>query len=280
MTRSVRGPRQYGHTTTPSQTMTDPHRDEPCCLAFVCESASRAQAVLAGAAIERAADAMRHVRGVPPRTKRPPLVARVAALRSADLAAALAAEGVPAPTARALAPDLERALARDALAGLDPNLWVSLHWADDVPVAERGALLRLGTLVIEAAEALVTPRAVSSAVVHLEPIERSPAGPWLGLLAAGAELFGMTEPREVRRLLDDVRDRLVARPGVRTWLPASGATETESTIAVRTPAGRPLSFAPFVVTDRETHAELEVVVLPDAALPAPVRRLPLGQRRR
>ena len=37
--------------------------------------------------------------------------------------------------------------------------------------------------------------------------------------------------------------------------------------------GLPLTFAPFVVTDPHTLAELETVGLPDAALPRPVYRI-------
>ena len=254
--------------------MTDryPHGDELCCLAFVCERASRAQTVLAGAAVARAADAMCRARGMRPRTQRLSLVARISALRAPDLAAALAAEGVPAPNARALAPHVDRALDRDALDALDPDGWMSITSAQGVPAAEHGVLLGLGTLVVEAAEALAAPRAGANAVMHLEPLERSPAGPWPGVLAAGAGLFGMAES-EARKFLADVRDRLVVhRTGVRAWLPAQGATET--TVAVRTPAGLLLMFAPFVVADTETLAELDTVGLPDAALPAPVYRLP------
>ena len=246
--------------------MTDryPHGDELRCLVFVCERASRAQTVLAGAAIARAADAMCRARGVRAHTERLRLVARVAALRAPDLAAALAAEGVPAPNARALAPHVDRALDRDAC--------VSITGAHGVPTAEHGVLLALGTLVIEAAEALAAPRAGANAVVHLEPLKRSPAGPWPGILAAGTGLFAMAEP-EVREFLAEVRDRLVAhRSGVRAWLPGSGSAEN-TTVAVPIPAGLPglaLTFAPFVITDPETLAELETVGLPNAALPAPV----------
>ena len=91
----LRRPRRCGHNTTRSQTMTDRTHHGPC-LAFVCESASRAQ-------------------GMRPRTERLHLVARVAALRAPDLAAALTAVGVPAPNARALAPQVDRALDRAAL---------------------------------------------------------------------------------------------------------------------------------------------------------------------
>ena len=256
-----------------------PHRDAPRCLAFVDASASRAKALLAGAAIEGAAEAMRRARGVGPHAERLRLVARAAALRAhPDLATALAAEGVPAPRARALAPHVGRALGRDTFDALGPDAWVSLNTADGVPAAEHPVLLRLARLVVEAAAALAAPRALSSAVVHIEPTGRSPRGPWPGVLASGAELFGMTESG-TRAFLAEVRERLVAvRPGVRAWLPASEAAET--TVAVRSPAARPLVFTPFVVTDAATRAELERVVLPDAAFPAPVRRLPAERRLR
>ena len=258
--------------------MTDRHRheDDPRCLAFVCENASRGQTVLAGTAIARAADAMCRARGVPPNPPRLELVARVAALRATDLPAALAAEGVPAPRARALAPHVERMLDRDAFNALDRDRWVSITSAHGVPAAEHACLLLLGTLAIEAAHELATPPPIPNAIVHIEPRERSPEGPWPGVLAAGTHLFAMDEP-EVRAFLADVRDRLVAHcPGVRDWLPASDATK--STITVRVPAGHPglpLTFAPFVVCDPETLAELNSAGLPDAALPGPVYRLPI-----
>ena len=257
---------------------TQAYIDDRPCLALVCQNASRAQAVLAGSAIARAADAMSRARGVGAHTERLHLVARVAALRSPDLAAALAAEGVAAPTARALAPQVERALDRDALDALGGDVWVSITSAHGVPGAEHGVLRRLGTLAVEAADGLSSPRPLPRAIVRLEPLARSPDGPWPGILAANPKLFGMTES-EVRAFLAEVRDRLVAHcPGVSAWLPASGARET--TVAVRTPTGYPglpLTFAPFVVTDRETLAELETVGLPDAALPRPVYRLPVNE---
>ena len=258
--------------------MTDRHRheDDPRCLAFVCENASRGQTVLAGTAIARAADAMCRARGVPPNAPRLELVARVAALRATDLPAALAAEGVPAPRARALAPHVERMLDCDAFNALDRDRWVSITSAHGVPAAEHACLLLLGTLAIEAAHELATPPPIPNAIVHIEPRERSPEGPWPGVLAAGTHLFAMDEP-EVRAFLADVRDRLVAHcPGVRDWLPASDPTK--STITVRVPAGHPglpLTFAPFVVCDPETLAELDSAGLPDAALPGPVYRLPI-----
>ena len=258
--------------------MTDRHRheDDPRCLAFVCENASRGQTVLAGTAIAGAADAMCRARGVPPNAPRLELVARVAALRATDLPAALAAEGVPAPRARALAPHVERMLDCDAFNALDRDRWVSITSAHGVPAAEHACLLLLGTLAIEAAHELATPPPIPNAIVHIEPRERSPEGPWPGILAAGTHLFAMDEP-EVRAFLADVRDRLVAHcPGVRDWLPASDATK--STITVRVPAGHPglpLTFAPFVVCDPETLAELDSAGLPDAALPGPVYRLPI-----
>ena len=241
--------------------------DGPPCLALVCENASRAQAMLASMAIARAADAMSRARGVRARTERLHLVARVAALRAPDLAAALAAEGVAAPTARALAPHVHRALGGD--------VWVSITSAQGVPASEHGVLRRLGTLAVEAADGLSTPLPLPRAIVRLEPLARSPDGPWPGILAANPGLFAMTESG-VRAFLAEVRDRLVAHcPGVRAWLPASGARA--STVAVHAPPGVPgglsLTFAPFVVTDPHTLAELETAGLPDAALPRPVYRI-------
>ena len=246
--------------------MTDRHHE--LCLAFLCEDATYDQTVLASATIARAADAMCRARGVRPSGERLALVARVSTLRAPDLAAALAAEGLPVPRARAL---VERILDRESVNALAPHRWVGLNSARGVPAPEHDVLLRLGRLAIEAARELAAPRPVPSAVVHLEPRERSPAGPWPGVIAAGSGLFGMDEP-EVRGFLAEVRDRLVAhRSGVRAWLPGVGAAET--TLAARVPAGLPglpLTLAPFVVTDSDTLAGLEAGGLPDAALPTPV----------
>ena len=261
-------PSTHHHEESPAMNERDHPRDAaPRCLAFVDESASRAETLLAGAAIEGAADAMRRARSVAPYAERLRLIARAAALRThRDLAAALVAEGVPAPSARALAPHVARALGRTTLDALGPDAWVSLHTAHGVPAAEHPVLLRIARLVVEAAAALDAPRALSSAVVHIEPTGRSPRGPWPGVLAAPPELFGMSETA-TRAFLAELRERLVAaRPGVRPWLPT--ARGVESTVALR-----PLVFTPFVVVDAATRAELERVGLPDAALPAPVRRL-------
>ena len=81
------------------------------------------------------------------------------------------------------------------------------------------------------------------AIVGIEPPERSPAGPWLGLVAAG--------------------------PGVRALAPVEGVADITVTLA--TEAGRLVTFAPLLVTDREALAGLETDVRPDAARPAPVR---------
>ena len=101
--------------------MTDRYNRHGPCLALVCENASRAQAMIAGTAIARAAEAMRRARGVRARGPRLRLVVRAAALRSPDLAGALAAEGVPAPTARTLAPHVHRTRARCAIVRIEPR---------------------------------------------------------------------------------------------------------------------------------------------------------------
>ena len=249
--------------------MTERQHAAPRHVAFINASASRAEALLARAAIEGVADAMRRARGAGPPDRGLRLVARARALRAhRDLVTALAAEGVPAPRARDLAPHLAR-----ALGSAGPDAWVSLTSTHGVPVEEHAMVLRVGEAAVQVAAALSTPHAEACAVVHLEPRERSPAGPWLGVLAAGTRLFRMAEP-DTRALLGEVRDRLVAaRPGVRAWPPACGATG--ATVALRTPAGA-LNLLPFLVTDAATRAELERLVLPDVALPAPVLPGPIG----
>ena len=144
--------------------------------------------------------------------------------------------------------------------------------ADPVPGTGHDVPRRLATLVVEAARALSAPQA-RCAIVCLEPPGRSPAGPWLGILAAGADLFGMAEPDGHALLAEMAAGLVAACPGVRALAPAEGAADITVTLA--TEAGRLVTFAPFLVTDRETLARLETDVLPDAALPAPVLRLPV-----
>ena len=130
---------------------------------------------------------------------------------------------------------------------------------------------RLMTLVVEAAGALSAPRA-PCAIVGIEPPERSPAGPWLGLLAAGPDLFGMSEPDGHALLAEMAAGLVAACPGVRALAPVAGVTVTDIiTVTLATEAGRVVTFAPLLVTDRDALAWLETDVRPDAALPAPVR---------
>ena len=126
---------------------------------------------------------------------------------------------------------------------------------------------RLMTLVVEAAGALSAPRA-PCAIVCIEPPERSPAGPWLGLLAAGPDLFGMSEPDGHALLAEMAAGLVAACPGVRALAPVAGVTDITVTLA--TEAGRLVTFAPLLVTDRAALAWLETDVRPDAARPAPV----------
>ena len=148
----------------------------------------------------------------------------------------------------------------------------AVRTADPVPGTGHDVARRLATLVVEATRALSAPRA-RCAIVCLEPPGRSPAGPWLGILAAGADLFGMAEPDGHALLAEMAAGLVAACPGVRALAPVEGAADITVTLA--TEAGRLVTFAPFLVTDRETLARLETDVLPDAALPAPVLRLPV-----
>ena len=133
---------------------------------------------------------------------------------------------------------------------------------------------RLMTLVVEAAVALSAPQA-PCAIVGIEPPERSPAGPWLGLLAAGPDLFGMSEPDGHALLAEMAAGLVAACPGVRALAPVAGVCVTDITVTLATEAGRLVTFAPLLVTDREALAWLETDVRPDAALPAPVHRSPV-----
>ena len=100
---------------------------------------------------------------------------------------------------------------------------------------------RLMTLVVEAAGALSAPRA-PCAIVGIEPPERSPAGPWLGLLAAGPDLFGMSEPDGHALLAEMAAGLVAACPGVRALAPVAGVADITVTLA--TEAGRLVTFAP------------------------------------
>lgn len=132
---------------------------------------------------------------------------------------------------------------------------------------------RLATLVVEAARALSAPRA-PCAIVCIEPPERSPAGPWLGLLAAGPDLFGMAEP-DGHALLAVMAAALVAAcPGARALEPVEGVADLTVTLA--TEAGGLVTFAPLLVTDRDALARLETDVRPDAAIPTRVLRPRVG----
>ena len=126
---------------------------------------------------------------------------------------------------------------------------------------------RLMTLVVEAAGALSAPRA-PCAIVGIEPPERSPAGPWLGLLAAGPDLFGMAESDGHALLAEMAAGLVAACPGVRALAPVAGVTISPSRWRPRR-AGSSLS-PPSSVTDRDALAWLETDVRPDAALHAPV----------
>ena len=252
-----------------SQTMTDRHDDT--CLSLICAGASRAEMRLASATIARAADAWCRARAARPRRPRLELVVAIERLRTGDPAATLAHHGLPAARARALAPDLARTFNDETSRTGDPaDAWVSFNDVHGVPGAEHAVLLQLAVLAIEVAGALRTPMPGPCARLRIEPLERSPAGPWPGLLATHDAWLAAPE-LDSRALLAEVRDRLVAhRPGVRAWPPAARAAE--STITLRTPEGRPLILVPFVVTDRATRVELEEIILPDVALPGLVHR--------
>jgi len=143
-----------------------------------------------------------------------------------------------------------------------------------VPGAGHNDPRRLMTLVVDAAGALSAPRA-PCAIVCLEPPERSPAGPWLGLLAAGPSLFGMAEP-EGNALLAEMAAGLVAAcPGVRALAPVEGVADLTVTLA--SDAGRLVTFAPLLVTDRAALARLETDVLSDTARPAPCVACPSSE---
>ena len=121
---------------------------------------------------------------------------------------------------------------------------------------------RLMALVVEAAEVLSAPRA-PRAIVCLEPPGRSPGGPWLGLVAAGPDLFGMPEAEGHAHLARMASGLAAACPGVRVLAPVEGMDDL-TTFSLATEAGRLVSFAPLLVSDRESLAWLETDVRPDA----------------
>ena len=131
---------------------------------------------------------------------------------------------------------------------------------------------RLMTLVVEAAGALSAPRARvrhrGHRAARAQP-RRSLARP----PRRGPDLFGMSEPDGHALLAEMAAGLVAACPGVRALAPVAGVADITVTLA--TEAGRLVTFAPLLVTDREALAWLETDVRPDAALPAPVLRLPV-----
>ena len=117
---------------------------------------------------------------------------------------------------------------------------------------------RLMTLVVEAAKALSAPRA-PCVIVRLEPPGRSPGGPWLGLLATGPDLFAMPEPAGHALLAHMASGLAAACPGVRAFAPIEGMDDLTA-FSLATEAGRLVSFAPLLVTDRASLAWLETDV--------------------
>ena len=115
------------------------------------------------------------------------------------------------------------------------------HTANLVPSAGHDDLRRLGTLVFEAAEMLSAPQG-SCAIVCIERSERNPGGPWLGVLAAGPDLFGMAEPDGHQLLAEMAANLVAACLGVR----APSPVEDLALIVVRlaTATGRLVRFVP------------------------------------
>ena len=229
---------------------------------------------LASATIARAADAWCRARALPPRRARLALVVATERLRTGDVADALAEHGLPAARARALAPAIARSFDGETACALDPaDAWVSVNDVGGVPGAERAVLHPLAVLTVELARTLRPPAPAPRVGVRVESLERSPAGPWPGLL--GTHDVWLAPEVDARDLLAEARARLVAhRPGVHAWPPAARTGAT--TVTLRTPEGRPLVLVPFVVTDPATRAELDALGLPDAALPGRVDRTHAG----
>ena len=147
------------------------------------------------------------------------------------------------------------------------------HTTSPVPSAGHNDPRRLRTLVFDAAEMLSAPRA-PWAIVSIEPPDRSPDGPWLGVLATGPGLFGMPES-DGHALLAEMAVGLVAAcPGVRALSPVEDLALLVVTLGTET--GRLASFVPLVVTDRAAIAALATDLRPGAARPAPVHRAPVG----
>ena len=147
------------------------------------------------------------------------------------------------------------------------------HTADPVPGAGHDDPRRLRRLVVEAAKALSAPRA-PCAIVCIEPPERRPDGPSLGILAAGPDLFGMAESDGHQLLAEMAAGLVAACKDVRALSPVEDLALIVVTLGNET--GRLASFVPLVVTDRAAIAPFAADVRPDAARPAPVHRPPIA----
>ena len=213
---------------------------------------------LAADAIAGAADAMHRALADPgaERVERWTLVALVDTLWAADLAGALVEHAAVAPeAAKRFAERIAPVLALDPLDARLPRDSVGIVNAHGVPRAERGLLLTLGALAMDASVALPRPRddGAPETVVCVEPVDPRRARPRAGLVAATLD---PRAPRECEARAAAHRARLVAaHAGVRDWL-APGADATVHVPARGRYAPPPFVFSPFVVTDATTARSL------------------------
>lgn len=250
--------------------MNDTPAVAPPPVVFTDAGTSCLETTLATVAIEKAAHALDwalrgDAAGNAPRWVR---VIRAAVLTSSDAEAALRAEGVPAPAARAL---LER-LAACATLGAD-HQWLGIAGAIGVPDRERPILGTLGQLALGAANTLARADAlerlpIASLATPVTGAARGGAGEqrlWACILATRLDAPGVLEG-ELLDLLGVATHALIDRhAGFDDWLPRPH----DPTVRVRLPAehpGLPLAFCPFVATRRAALDALDDGPLLDEVL--------------
>lgn len=219
--------------------MDDAPAGAPLPVVFTDPGASRLETALAVVAMEKAAHALdwalrgdaahdvpRWIRVVP-----------ASVLASPDAVAALGAEGIPAPAARALVERIAECVTLRA--DIPGHQWLGIAGAAGVPDRERPVLGTLGPLALDAANALAAPEASNQIVIApLATPVTNPGGcsagerPWVCVLATRLDAPGVLE-RELLDLLAVATHALIDRhAGFRDWIPRP----CDPTVRVRIPA--------------------------------------------
>ena len=224
-------------------------------IVFTSPGASLADTTLAAVAIEKAAEAYEWARrgDATHDTARWVRTVRASVLASPGAEAAMRAEGVPAPAARALAACMP--LGADTPA----HQWLGIAGAAGVPERERPVLGALGPLALGAAN-LLLPRDEPDRLM-VAPLVNPVPDPadecrFACILATRLDAPGVLE-RELLDFLWSVTHVLIdVHAGFDDWIPRPG----DPTVRVRIPdehRGLPLAFCPLVATQPAALAALE-----------------------